>query len=519
MLRKILLACGILSSLLYLAMNVYVASQWPGYSSFSQVISELSAIDSPTRALWVPLGFLYGALLLAFGWGVWRSADRSRPLRIAGALLMAYALFGFFWPPMHLRPVLAAGGGTLTDTLHIVWTAVCGIGMVLTMSFAAAAFGRRFRVYTIASIVLILALGYVTGTYAPALQANLPTPWVGVWERLLIGFQMLWIAVLSTMLLRRARAASTARVDVRGFKTPAGEAAFMAAYDGAMKRWPVPYDELDIPSRFGSTHVIVCGPKEAPPLVLLHGYMATSVMWAPNVADFAAHFRVYAIDVMGQPGKTIPLDPIRSAADYVKWLNNTLYGLGLNRFALAGQSFGGWVALEYAVAEPYRVDKLVLLSPGGLLPLARQFVLRAMLMTQFPTPFTVNSFMRWLGLRDAPGETDARALLDVMYLGIRHFGIPVETLRVLPTAFSHGELTSIYPPTLVLIGDREVIYNPVQALRRALQLIPDVRGELIPRCSHDMVFSQRRVVDERVVDFLTSGRAGQSGKTGERAAA
>ncbi|HTI41579.1 MAG TPA: alpha/beta fold hydrolase [Vicinamibacterales bacterium] len=519
MLRKTLLACGILSSLLYVAMNIYVASQWPGYSSFSQVVSELSAIDSPTRSIWVPLGFLWGTLLLAFTWGVWRSAGGNRPLRIAGALLIAYAIFGFFWPPMHLRPVLAAGGGTLTDILHIVWTAVEGCVLVLAMSFAAAAFGRRFRVYSIGSIVLMLALGYVTGTYAAAIEANLPTPGVGLWERLLIGLQMLWIAVLSTVLLRSPVAASTARRESRGFKTAAGEAAFMAAYDDAMKHWPVPYDEVDIPSRFGSTHVIACGPKDAPPLVLLHGYMATSVMWAPNVADFSRHFRVYAIDVVGQPGKTIPRDPIRSAIDYVTWLNTTLNGLRLNRFALAGQSFGGWVALEYAIAEPYRVDKLVLLSPGGLLPLARQFALRGMLMTYLPTRFTVNSFMHWIGLTDAPGETDARAVLDLMYLGMKHFGFALETLRVTPSAFSHGELTSIYPPTLVLIGEREVIYNPAKALERALDLIPDVRGELIPRCSHDMVVRQRRLVDARVIEFLTSGRTGKSGKTGERAAA
>lgn len=518
MLRKIVLACGLLSSVLYVAMNVFVASQWPGYSSVSQVVSELSAIDSPTRALWLPLGYAWGALFLAFAWGVWRWADR-RPLRIAGAVLMAYALFGFFWPPMHLRSVLAAGGGTLTDTLHIVWTAVSGVLLVLAMSCAATAFGIRFRVYTIASIVLILAFGWVTGTYASALQANLPTPWVGVWERLLIGLQMLWIAVLSTLLLRRPSTAAIARRQGPGFKSSAGEAAFMTAYDAAMKHWPVPYDEFDIPSRFGSTHVIACGPKGASPLVLLHGYMATSVMWAPNVGDLSRRFRVYAIDVMGQPGKSIPLDPIRSGIDYVMWLNTTLYGLGINRFSLAGQSFGGWLALKYAIAEPDRVEKLVLLSPGGLLQLSRQFTVRGMLMTLLPTRFTVNSFMRWLGLTDTPGKTDVGLVLELVYLGMKHFRFAPETLRVTPTAFSHGELTTINPPTLVLIGERDVIYNPAKALARALRLIPDVRGTLIPDVSHDMVFSQRHVVDAQMVDFLSGADANESGNARERAVA
>jgi len=218
MLRKTLFACGVLSSLLYAAMNVVVASQWPGYSSFSQTVSELSAIDAPTRPLWVSLGFVYGTLLFAFGWGVWRSAAPRRPLRIAGALLMGYALFGFFWPPMHLRPVLAAGGATLTDTLHIVWTAVSAVVLVVAMSCAAAAFSTRFRVYSIASIVLMLLFGCVTGTYVAAMQANLPTPGLGVWERVLIGFQMLWIAVLATMLLRTQAADAAAHDREAGLK-------------------------------------------------------------------------------------------------------------------------------------------------------------------------------------------------------------------------------------------------------------------------------------------------------------
>jgi hypothetical protein len=94
------------------------------------------------------------------------------------------------------------------------------------------------------------------------------------------------------------------------FDTPEGEAGFRAAYDAALKLWPVPYEELDIPSRFGVTHVVAAGPKNAPALVLLHGYMATSVMWSPNVADFAKSYRVYAVDIMGHRARVCPVtDP------------------------------------------------------------------------------------------------------------------------------------------------------------------------------------------------------------------
>jgi pimeloyl-ACP methyl ester carboxylesterase len=127
------------------------------------------------------------------------------------------------------------------------------------------------------------------------------------------------------------------------FKTPKGEAAYLAAYDAAMKRWPVPYEEMDIPSRFGMTHVIVSGPKDAPPMVLLHGYWATSTMWAPNIADFSKDYRVYAVDVIGQPSRSIPAEAIRDAADYAAWLTATLNALHLDSVCLVGcRSAGGW---------------------------------------------------------------------------------------------------------------------------------------------------------------------------------
>jgi pimeloyl-ACP methyl ester carboxylesterase len=287
------------------------------------------------------------------------------------------------------------------------------------------------------------------------------------------------------------------------FKTPKGEAIFLAAYNTALKFWPVPCEEIEIPTRSGTTHVIVSGPTtDAPPLVLLHGYMATSMMWAPNIADLSRDYRVYAIDVMGQPSKSIPHEPMRDATDYVAWLTATLNALHLDRISLTGMSYGGWLALNYAIAAPERVQKLVLLSPGGLLPMGKQFTVRGMLMMLFPTRFTVNSFMGWLGIKNTPGDADARLVLELMYLGLKHFRMPQETLRVLPTVFSDDELRHMHVPTLLLIGDHEVICDPVRALARARRLIPNFEGDLVTRCSHGMCYTQHRIVDARVLDFL-----------------
>jgi len=293
------------------------------------------------------------------------------------------------------------------------------------------------------------------------------------------------------------------RATQHAFRTAEGEARFRAAYDAALKIWPVSYEEFDVPTRFGKTHVIACGPTDAPPLVLLHGYMATSVMWAPNIGDFSRRYRVYAIDTMGQPGKSIPGEPIGSAADYVAWLTATLDELRLDRVNLLGMSFGGWLALHYASAAPERVQTLTLLSPGGVLPLSRQLSLRGMLMVLLPSRFTVNSLMRWVGLRD-DGETEDWRVMELMYLGIRHFRMPPETLRIGANPLSDDELRALRAPVLLLIGENEVLYDAAAALARACRLIPNFEGELVPDCRHDMCSSQFRIVNARVLDFFNS---------------
>lgn len=205
--RKAALVCGIISSLLYIAINIIVPMQWQGYNSASQTVSELSAMGAPTRTLWMVLSTPYTFLMIAFAWGVWKSAGGNRPLRTAGALMVAYGALGFMWPfaPMHLREVLAAGGGTFSDTMHITLGAVTEIIYLLALGFVAAALGKQFRIYCIATFVILLVFGILTFLDAPAISKNQPTPLIGVWERINIGVFLLWVIVLAIVLLRGER--------------------------------------------------------------------------------------------------------------------------------------------------------------------------------------------------------------------------------------------------------------------------------------------------------------------------
>lgn len=200
--RKPLLYCGLLSTVWYILINIFIPLQDPSYSIRSQTVSELSAIDAPTRDLWITLCFPYTILLVAMGFGIWLTARDNRKLRIVGIVLIIDAIFGAFWPPMHLREVIAVGNGTLSDTLHVVWAYVHLVFILVAMGFAAWALNRSFRIYTIVTVLIFLVFGFLTSVEAPGISRNEPTPNIGIWERVNMLAYMLWIAVLGLVLAR-----------------------------------------------------------------------------------------------------------------------------------------------------------------------------------------------------------------------------------------------------------------------------------------------------------------------------
>ncbi len=200
-----LLACGVLYSLTYAITNdVIAATSYVGYSRMSQAVSELSATGAPTRTFLIAMVPVGTALLIAFGIGVWKSARGRRTLRVTGGLLIAHGVIGLLWLPfpMTSREEMINGTVPANDVGHIVLTVVTVLLIVSEIGFAAAAFGWRFRTYSILTAAAILVFGALTGTESPKVPAGDPTPWMGFYERVSVYAWLLWIVVLAVILLR-----------------------------------------------------------------------------------------------------------------------------------------------------------------------------------------------------------------------------------------------------------------------------------------------------------------------------
>lgn len=193
-LRKLLLACGPLSALVYIGWHELAAVQWEGYSRISNAISELHFTGTPTKSLLDPWqGWVDSALLAAFGIGIWLSAQGSRSLRVIGAVMIVPAAMIPLW--------MIFGEASIAAHLALV-----GVGILcwlVAMGFGAAAVGKRFRIYSLVSLGLVVGFFALGFSYVPEASAGQPTPLLGLFERIGFSAYFLWLTVLAVALWRR----------------------------------------------------------------------------------------------------------------------------------------------------------------------------------------------------------------------------------------------------------------------------------------------------------------------------
>ncbi|MFI5866405.1 alpha/beta fold hydrolase [Streptomyces sp. NPDC051546] len=256
---------------------------------------------------------------------------------------------------------------------------------------------------------------------------------------------------------------------------------FRAAYDAALGEWPGPVEAVDLPTPYGITRVNSCGPADAPPLVLLPGGGATSLVWGAVAAGAARTHRVHALDLVGDPGLSVPAPgrAIRSVTDLVGWLDAVLDGLGAQGpLTLGGHSYGAWIAAHYAARSAARLDRLVLIDPtqvfAGLRP---GYVLRALPVLVRPTPERLRSFLDW--------ETRGAAL-DPAWLRLQDESARFPAHR--PVTGTRPDLAALATaPGMrvdVLFAERARCHDAVRAARAARAALPGARVEVLPGVGH-----------------------------------
>jgi pimeloyl-ACP methyl ester carboxylesterase len=279
------------------------------------------------------------------------------------------------------------------------------------------------------------------------------------------------------------------------YRSPQGYQSAMSAYDAQLRRWPVPFREQCVATRYGDTHMIVSGPEDAPPLFLIHGLAVNALVWRPNVAAFSQHYRVYAVDNIGDLGKSAPSRPPLHNDAYGQWMVDVFDALGIERVRIIGMSLGGWITLKTAIYAPERVDRLVVLCPAGFVALQLGFLVRAAAASFLPSPQTIDAFGRSLVAPTSQMSPEDRELFELM---IRHHRVKLGPIILL----TPDDLARVTAPTLLLTGRYDTLYDAQAMVERAKRRIANVQAEIIEGAGHGINADQPGIFHQRALDFL-----------------
>ncbi len=275
------------------------------------------------------------------------------------------------------------------------------------------------------------------------------------------------------------------------YKSTEGERMVLSRYQAFLKFWPVPNEQLRVPTSQGETFVVISGPRDSPALILLHGGAANSAMWMGEVAAFARCFRVYCIDMIGEAGLSAPARPRLASEAHAIWLDDVLNHLAVARTSIVGISLGGWLALDYAIRRPTRVERVAVLSPGGI---GRQKV--GIVFTTFLSRMFGKRGKRWLverilGRAPVDPSPPVKAFLDFIALIHRHFGTRIVKLPV----FSDSALARLGVQLLAIVGARDVLLDSAQTKRRLDKLVPSAQVVFLPEAGHLITGQITRVLE------------------------
>jgi len=262
------------------------------------------------------------------------------------------------------------------------------------------------------------------------------------------------------------------------YKSAQGKAIIMERYEEILKLWPKPCESITVPSEYGDTFVIKSGADTDDAVVLLHGSSTNAAIWMGDAAILGKTRKVYAIDVIGEPGKSAETRPHMKAGNYAPWLEQVFDALGIKKAAIIGNSLGGWIALDFVSQSPLRVNKLVLLATGGLTPVHSSFGLKIVSLMLMGKKGVKKLTSIVLGNIEVPPEALEFAGLIVQYYIPRVIKSPM---------FSDDALSRLNMPVLFIGGENDAFFQSEKSAARLCSLVPQAKTQVLKNIAHTLI--------------------------------
>lgn len=279
------------------------------------------------------------------------------------------------------------------------------------------------------------------------------------------------------------------------YDSPAAKAAVIALYEEKLAQWPLPYQEQQVTTSFGQTHVIATGAADLPPLVLVHGANGCTPVALEVYPNLAQHFRVYGVDVPGQPNKSAEVALPYQGPAHGQWLNEVLEQLDLEEVVLVGFSLGGMVIMKALVEEEKRVKAAYLAAPAGLVsgnPFKAIFQLFLPMKKYIKTQQEV-ALKKFLAAMFTEEDPFALAFMGQV---LPHYQLDFSPIPNL----SAQEAQKIQTPITVIGSGQDLLFPGKKLLKRAQKIFPNLQTTLLlPNAKHVPNAADNKKIEELIV--------------------
>ncbi len=283
------------------------------------------------------------------------------------------------------------------------------------------------------------------------------------------------------------------------YKSIEGQRLILESYDKLLASWDVDKEEKDIPTTWGTTHVIIAGDPSSPPLMLLHGVGDDSaLMWIYNAKELSLHFRLYAVDTMGGPGKSEPNEHYFEAFDQAEWLDEVVNALGISGADIAGVSNGAAMTLNYTVNHLDKVGRIILMAAGGKGSMLK--ILKFLPAVLFPSEKTARKLMSTMGGDNISMFLDNADLMEHWGYLLKHFRNSTMMQHKVPK-IQDDQLAMIKERSLWLLGENDGLADVPKSEQWYKEC--GFNYKIIKNAGHGVNHQQHEIINREIVNYLS----------------
>ena len=360
------------------------------------------------------------------------------------------------------------------------WT----FGLLFFLLFLLGLFSRHYLASIFILFIVVLLIPPIQHWMRDVMRVPVP-----VWLRVLL------IPVLLSLLIVLIFKGMGNKQSI--YKNPGIEKKLMSIYDSRMAQWPVPYESRSIDTQYGKVFVIISGPEDARPVLLLHASAMAGWSWLYNIEGLNKYYRSYAIDTIGDAGRSV-LNDIenfpKNGPSLAELYQEIMDTLGIQKACFIGASQGGFIATQMAIHAPERVEKVILCGPMGYTG-TNLSVLRILFTTMFPVQPVQRSTTRWAFGDDPVVNQSVEEWFGLILKG-------VISRQARPKPFTKEQLQRLSMPVLLLLGKRDGLVGNPENTRRLAQHIADVQVEILDT-GHLISAERSDQFNKLVIDFIS----------------